>query len=40
MSKPSCPACPLTCESMDALVDHVSDDHGWAVAASLGEGSP
>lgn len=24
---PTCPECPKTCESMDRLVDHLTDDH-------------
>lgn len=31
----TCPGCDVECDSMDHLVDHISDEHGWVPAADL-----
>jgi uncharacterized C2H2 Zn-finger protein len=36
----ACPGCSKPFSNMDRLVDHVSDEHGWAVAAELAEVEP
>lgn len=33
----TCPACPHDAPSMDHLVDHISDEHGWVPNAKLDE---